>query len=206
MTKNCGVRPMRDWARCAAAFAAAAFLLTLAPFACGQIQKQDQNQDDDHAYGYSYMHISVGTQAITNFVRDQKYAGWLTVEGVMINLRTPSAHSAKEAAPNPNDTLEQKRTREGWKYFEQVRPSSRIGPGKLNFGSGDDGGFGPMIDAQKRGTVIPSVELALYTIDGGRYIGRFKVTGVRVLSLEDVQASACPMYDVTLSFRSIRKE
>lgn len=206
MRTGCDICLTRHLGRRAALFVAAALLLVLAPAARGQDQKQAQNPDDDHAYGYSYIQIGVDGHAITNFVHDQKYVGWLTVEGVMITLRAPSAHSAKEAAPNPNETLEQERFREGWRYLEQVAPSSRIGPGKLNFGSGDDGTFDPMIDAQKRARVIASAELALYATDGGRYLGRFKIRDIRVLSVEPIQASACPMDDITLSFRSITKE
>lgn len=199
-------RSMRGWVPRAALSAAAVSLLALVVTGTGQSQKQNQNQDDDQAYGISYMKISVGGHAITNFAEVKKYAGWLAVENVMITLQTPPAPTAEEAAPNPNETPEQEWAREGWEHLDQVAPPTRVGPGRLNFGSGDDGTFDPMIDAQKRGAVIPSAELALYATDGGRYLGRFKIRGIRVLSVEPIQASACPMDDITLSFRSITKE
>ena len=206
MTSNSDIRTVRNWMKRAALCAAASFLLALAPVARGQSQKQEERQDDDHAYGYSYMRISVAGHAITNFVREKKYAGWLTVENVMFTPQAPSADSTKEAESNPNETPEQVWAREGWKALDHFPPSSRNGPGRLNLGSGDDGTFDPMIDAQKRGAVIPSAELALYTIDGNHYLGRFKIRAIRVLSIEPIQASACPMDDITLSFQSITKE
>jgi hypothetical protein len=53
---------------------------------------------------------------------------------------------------------------------------------------------------------VPEAELDFYDLDTAKFVGKYEVRGIRVLSLENAAASACPMYDVTLSFRSIGKE
>ena len=53
---------------------------------------------------------------------------------------------------------------------------------------------------------MPQAELELYDEDKNVLIGRYKLTGIRILSLENVPASACAMSEVTLSFRAIEKE
>ena len=163
-----------------------------ASLAQNRMPPQPQPQNDPHAYGYSYLQISADGKAIQNFVHDRKYLGWLTVEVVMINRRPAEALPSKQALANPNETPEHWMLRTGWKYFEAVAQSSRIGPGRIEFGSGDDGGFEPLFAAMKRKEVIPSAELAFYAVDGGAYIGKYKISGIRVLSIDDVTASACP--------------
>lgn len=199
-------RKTRTLGRRVALLAAALAVALAGARAQKSVQPQPKN-DDPHAFGYSYVKISVGDKAITNFVHDEKYLGWLTVEGVTVKLPPEMAQSATQRGFSELDeSISLKAFAEGWRYLELVPHLKRMGPGRIEFGSGDDGGFGPMIEAQKRGALIPSAELVLNKMDGGRYIGRYKLAGIRVISLEDVQASACPMYDVTLSFRSMTRE
>lgn len=55
-------------------------------------------------------------------------------------------------------------------------------------------------------TIIPEADLVYYDLEKNVFIGKYKLKGIRVLSLEDFPASACAMYEITLSFHSISKE
>lgn len=154
--------------------------------------------------GYSYLHIVVKGQPVTNLVFDKKYLGWLRVDGVEVQGSASSALASKSAisstarAPSNADR--------GWKPLPTILQSNSLGPGNLRFGAGDDGRMAPLLTAQEKRTFVPEAEIDLYVEETSQFVGKFKIKGIRILSLRDVQASACPMYEVTLSFQSIVKE
>ena len=53
--------------------------------------------------------------------------------------------------------------------------------------------------------LIASAELDLYDRDSHALIGKYRIKGIHVLSLVDVQASACAMYVITMRFESVQK-
>lgn len=162
-------------------------------------------------YGYSYMHLVIGGQPVTNFVHDSKYQGWLQVEVVRATLAV-AIKKAAGAKPS-NDKVEKiQKAEEEWVPLPQILVSGRAGAGKLRFDANDEmindereSSLSPLIVVQKQKTVIDSAELDLYNEDGGAYIGKYRLKGIRVLSLEDVPASACAMSEVTISFKSAEK-
>ncbi|MGB0034194.1 MAG: hypothetical protein WBP79_01815 [Candidatus Acidiferrales bacterium] len=151
--------------------------------------------------GYSYLHIAVNGQTATNIVVNEKYNGWLGIEGVEA---APPAVAAKKSANAA--TKVRKDDESEWKEAAASLRAGKAGPGRLRFGAGDEGGFDPIVKAQKEKLLIPEADLDLYVFETNELVGKFKIRGIRVLSLEDVPASACPMYMVTLSFQSIAKE
>jgi hypothetical protein len=161
--------------------------------------------DEDTSIGYSYVRMSIDGHAISNFVHDAKYVGWLTVEGVEISRRgvlvKGSAGTASDGVYH-NDP----KTERNWADFPATLDSGRRGPGEIRFGAGDAGGFRPAFDAMKKGTLIREAELIFYNFETAKFVGKYKIKGIRVRALEDIQASACPMYEVTLRFQSIEKE
>ena len=162
-------------------------------------------------YGYSYMRIAVEGKSVTNFVHNSRYTGWLQVEAVRAGPALPVTHSAPETASGGagaagTPTKVEKVRSERWTTLPSLLRSRRGGAGELRFGAGDDGGLQPLFDAQKQRTNVPQAELELYDEDKNVLIGRYKLTGIRILSLENVPASACAMSEVTLSFRAIEKE
>ncbi len=173
----------------ASASAGAALSLVLAPI----------SQSHEQVYGYSYLLIEVTGHPIENFTVDPNYRGWLQIEAVRAMHTSSSVHSmAAVKTQNADDGR--------WKSLASILRAGKLGPGEIRFDAGDDGGFAPVLGAQKRKQVIQEAELALYAEDTDKLVGKFKIKGIRVLSLEDVPASACPMYEVTLSFRSIVTE
>jgi hypothetical protein len=140
--------------------------------------------------GYDYMQISVDGKTAGNFVRDTKYNGWMEIEAVTV--RRTIAGRAKPLYSK-------------WMDFPKLLQDGKSGPGQMEFGVGDEGGLEPLLDAQKRHLTIPQVELDHYTEIGNQFVGKFILHNVRILSLKDVPASACPMYEVRISFQSISK-
>jgi hypothetical protein len=180
-----------------------AFLSASGMFAARAGAQTGGQQEQTWEYGYSYLRLSIDGKNVSNFVHDPKYAGWLTVEDVEIANRVAGkpqyVESDKPSGEHPSGDPN------WWEFSVALKPG-RHGPGKMDFGSGDDGGFGPVIEAMKKKTAIPEAELDFYNIDHDTFIGKYKIKGIRVLSLDDVKASACPMYEVVLSFQSIEKE
>jgi hypothetical protein len=160
--------------------------------------------DQQGELGYSYLHLSIRGKQISNLVHNAQYAGWLTVEDVEIG-RQITGKPANDGLPI-KPSHDHPRGDPNWTEFSAALRSGRHGPGKLNFGAGDDGGFDPAFDALKRKTLIPEAALDFYDSDTAKFVGKYKIRRIRVLSLKDAAASACPMYDVTLSFQSIEKE
>jgi hypothetical protein len=146
-----------------------------------------------HEYGYSYLHIEIGGHPMTNFVHNAKYEGWLQVESV-------TAQDAASSHPSKQTDADQ------WTTVPPRLRAAKGGPGKLEFGAGDEGGLDPLLDAQKHHTLIDHAELDLYALDGGAFLGKFRFTGIHILSVEGIPASACPMYSITLSFRSFARK
>jgi len=140
--------------------------------------------------GYSYLRMDVNGHTISNFVPNEKYSrGWLEILGLEANT---------------NKTV--KADRDGWTELSALLRSGRSGPGKLRFAAGDSGGMAPLFDAIKQNFLVPQAELDFYTEDTGKFVGRFTIKKIHILSLQDIPASACGAYMITLSFQSIRKD
>jgi len=157
-------------------------------------QSLAQNPADD---GYSYIHIMIGDHVLTNLARNEEYqkGGWLAIESVLVKS-TGQTHGTG----GNTDGLPK-----GWGLLSAEMKSGHHGPGTLSFGVGDNGGLGPLLAAQKNGTIIPSADLDLFPDYGkGRtLIGKYLIKRIRIVAVEDVPASACGMYDVTVRFQSI---
>lgn len=158
------------------------------------LQSLAHNPADD---GHSYIHIMIGGHVLTNLVANEEYqkGGWLAVESVLVKS-TGQTHGA---GGNTH------RLPKGWGLLSAEMKSGHHGPGTLSFGVGDNGGLGPLLAAQKNGTIIPSADLDLFPDYGkGRaLIGKYLIKRIRIVAVEDVPASACGMYDVTVRFQSI---
>jgi hypothetical protein len=157
--------------------------------------------------GYSYLRMDVDGHTISNFVPSEKYSrGWLEVEIVEVERQSSANHSDAKTDPQPY-TLSAEKVGDGrWITLSSALRSGRIGPGKLRFGAGDSGGMEPLFDAKNHKSVIPQAELDFYAENTDKFVGRFKIKSIRILSLEDMPASACGAYVITLSFQSIAKE
>lgn len=160
-------------------------------------------QEEHWEYGYSYMQLSINGTRVSNFVHNPKYAGWLTVED--IEIANPLARKPKSVEANLPSHVHPSGDLNWWEFSVALKSGHR-GPGKMDFGSGDAGGFDPAIEAMKKKTLIPEANLDFYNIDHNSFVGKYKIKGIRVLSLDNANASACPMYDVELSFQSIDQE
>jgi len=158
-------------------------------------------------YGYSYLRMEVAGHPITNLVINEKYsAGWLEVLGVRVKLLSSNTHPKDQPKPAGETVSVAKADEDGWTTFPAVLRSGRSGPGKLSFGAGDSGGLDPLFEAQKHQSLIKQAELDFYTVETDKFVGRFKIKGIRILSLKDIPASACGAYEISLSFHSIVKE
>lgn len=162
----------------------------------GEFPRQSlaQNSAED---GHSYIRIMIGDHVLTNFVINEEYqkGGWLAVESVLVKS-TGQTHGAG----GNTDRLPK-----GWGLLSAEMKSGHHGPGTLSFGVGDNGGLTPLLAAQKNGTIIPSADLDLFPDYGkGRtLIGKYLIKRIRIVAVEDVPASACGMYEVTVRFQSI---
>jgi hypothetical protein len=158
-------------------------------------QSLAQNPDD----GHSYMHITIGDHVLTNFVENEEYqkGDWLSVEDVLVKS-TWQTHAAASAT---------RRLPKGWELLSAEMKSGHHSPGTLRFGVGDNGGLEPLLTAQRNGTIIPSADLDLFPDygEGGTRIGKYRIKGIRIVAVDDVPASACGMYDVTVRFQSIER-
>jgi hypothetical protein len=150
--------------------------------------------------GYSYMQFSVNGKHAQNVPRNPSYNGWMQIESVLARRRL--ATLKMDDSP-PNSPVEA--AYGSWSDFPKILQDGKSGPGQMEFGVGDEGGLDPLLDAQKRHLLIPQVELDHYAEIGNQFVGKFILRGVRVLSLKDALASACPMYEVRISFQSISK-
>jgi hypothetical protein len=165
--------------------------------ALGEFPRQSMAQDgaDD---GHSYIHILIGDHALTNLFGNGEYGkgGWLAVDSVLVK-KTGQTHDPSGRTP---DQLPK-----GWGPLSDEMKSGHHGPGTLSFGVGDNGGLSPLLAAQKNGTIIPSADLDLFPDygKGSTLIGKYLIKRIRIIAVEDVPASACGMFDVTVRFQSI---
>jgi len=177
---------------------AVVFVVLVVAATVGEFPRQSlaQNPADD---GHSYMHIMIGNHVLTNLVRNEEYqkGGWLAVESV--SLLVKSTGQTRGAGGNTD------RLPKGWELLSPEMKPGHHGPGTLSFGVGDNGGLEPLLAAQKNGTIIPSADLDLFPDYGkGRtLIGKYLIKRIRIVAVEDVPASACGMYVVTMRFQSI---
>ena len=155
--------------------------------------------------GHSYLRIVIAGHSMTNVVLDEKYAGWLAIEDVDAKSDAPVPNEEGHASSYDPSWHPNEKDGRPWTDFPAILRSGRAGSGRFSFGAGDSGGLDPLIDAQKRKSLIASAELDLYDRDSGALIGKYRIKGVHVLSLENVQASACAMYEITMRFQSVEK-
>ena len=164
--------------------------------AVGEFPRQSlaQNPADD---GHSYIRIMIGDHVLRNLVINGEYqkGSWLAIESVLVK----STGQTHDAGGNTD------RLPKGWGLLSAEMKSGHHGPGTLSFGVGDNGGLGPLLAAQKNGTIIPSADLDLFPDydEGHTRIGKYRIKGIRIVAAEDVRASACGMYDVKVRFQSI---
>jgi hypothetical protein len=175
---------------------AVVFVVVVVATAVDGFPRQSLAQDsaDD---GHSYTHITIGDHVLRNFVTNDQYqkGGWLAIELVLVK-NTGQTHAAGgNTAGLPK----------GWGLLSAEMKSGHHGPGTLSFGVGDNGGLDPLFAAQKNGTVIPSADLDLFPNygEGRTLIGKYLIKRIRIVAVEDVPASACGMYEVTVRFQSI---
>ncbi len=175
---------------------AVGFVVALVAVALGKFPPQSlaQNPDGD---GHSYLHIKIGDRLLTNFATNEEYrkAGWLGIESISVKSTTQTHGTGQYTDRFPK----------GWRLLSDELKSSHHGPGTLSFDVGDNGGLDPLLAAQKNGTIIPSAELDLFPDygQGSKLIGKYLIKRIRIVAVEDVPASACGMYDVTIRFQSI---
>ncbi|MGH9748148.1 MAG: hypothetical protein ACRD59_18785 [Candidatus Acidiferrales bacterium] len=144
--------------------------------------------------GHSYLHIEIAGHAVTNIVQQEKYGGWLQISYIRAKASQPPAAAGSSAPAKSN-----------WTSLSTILRTGRAGAGKIRFGVGDHGELVALVDAQKRGAKIATAQLDLYDENSGSFLGAYELKGIRVLSLEDVPASACAMYSITLSFESTER-
>jgi hypothetical protein len=154
---------------------------------------------------YSYLRIEIAGHPITNIAFNEKYRGWLQIEGVDAKSDAPVPNEKSHASPTDPSWHPNEKDGRPWTDFQGILQSGRAGSGRISFGAGDNGGLDPLIDAQNHKSLIASAELALYDSNSGAFIGKYRIKGIHVLSLEDVKASACAMYEITMSFQSVEK-
>jgi hypothetical protein len=155
--------------------------------------------------GHSYLRIKIGGYTITNYVENKRYTGWLQIEGVGAKSDAPFADEKSHVSPTDPSWHPNEKDRRPWTDYAAIVHSGRTGSGRFSFGAEDGGEMQSLIDAQKHKSLIASAELDLYDEESGAFIGKYRIRGIHVLSLEDVQASACAMYEITMSFRSVQK-
>jgi len=156
-------------------------------------QSLAQNQSGDE---HSYLRIVIGDRALTNLAQNEEHqkGGWLAIEPVLVKSTRPT--------PGVGGSTD---IPKGWRLLSEEMKSGHHGPGTLSFGVGDDGGLEPLLAAQKNSTIIPSADLDLF-LDNDKTrtrIGKYLIKRIRIVAVEDVPASACSMYYVTIRFQSI---
>jgi hypothetical protein len=151
--------------------------------------------------------MKIAGRQITNIVVDEKYGGWLGIMGVRAMLIQPSQNDGTSSRDAGADGagIATKKENAHWSKLPAIFRLSHVDAGQIRFGAGDDGGLNPLVDAQKKKSLIPSADLDLFDESSGKFVGKYRLKDIRVLSLEDVKASACAMYEITMSFRSAEK-
>ena len=153
----------------------------------------------------SYLRIEIAGRPMTNIVLNQKYFGWLAIEYVDAKSDAPVPNEKSHPASLDPSWHPNEKDGRPWTDFPAILRSGRASSGRFSFGAGDNGGLEPLIGAQKHKSLIASAELDLYDDDSGKLIGKYLIKGIHVLSVEDVQASACAVYEITMRFQSVQK-
>jgi hypothetical protein len=181
--------------------------ITLVAVASGVFATNTRAQE----IGYSYMRLEIGGHPVTNFVHNPKYQGWIQVEEVEAMPGT-AVKKANAARASGDRSKSAENVKPPWTALPKILVSGRAGAGEIRFGAGEtmtidkrEGSLDPLWDAQKQKTIIDSAELDLYDFETNKFVGKYRLKGIRVLSLEDIPASACAMYQVTMNFQSIEK-
>jgi hypothetical protein len=154
--------------------------------------------------GFSFLRIEIAGHNVTNTVWKEKYKGWLQIEAVEAGSDAPDARAGSGAAPSGSWQESDKDGRR-WTDFAVILHSGRAGAGRLSFGFDDPGALEPLREAQKHKSLIASAELDYYDMESGAFIGKYRLRGIRVLSLEHAPPSACPTYGLTMTFQSVEK-
>lgn len=154
---------------------------------------------------YSYLRIEIAGHPITNIPFDAKYPGWLQIEGVDAKSDAPVPDEKRHRSPTDPSWHPNEKDGRPWTTFQAILRSGRGSSGRFSFAAADNGLLEPLFDAQKHKSPIASAELDLYDDDSGKLIGKYLIKGIHVLSVEDVQASACAMYEITMRFQSVQK-
>jgi hypothetical protein len=149
----------------------------------------------------SYLRIEIAGHHVTSSPWKEKYKGWLQIEAVEASSDALNAKAGSGAAPSGSWEESGRR----WTVFAAILHSGRAGSGRLNFGIDDSATLGPLRDAQKHKSLIASAELDYYDENSGEFIGKYRLKGIRVLSLENAPPSACPEHELTISFQSVEK-
>jgi hypothetical protein len=151
--------------------------------------------------GFSHLRIEIAGHPVASLTWNEKYKGWLQIEGVVASSDARNAGAGSGASPRGSWMEDGRR----WTDFSSILNSGRAGAGRLSFGIDDTGSVKPLIDAQKHKSLIASAELDYYDGNSGTFIGKYRLKGIRVLSLETAPPSACPEYELTISFQSVEK-
>ena len=155
--------------------------------------------------GHSYLRLEISGRPMTNLVLDQKYQGWLAIEAVRATtIQSPGEVASKDGVPG-DKAQKTPRANDRWSSLPAILRSGHAHAGKIRFGAGDSGDLEPLLEAQKRRFLLASADLDLYDESSGAFVGKYQLKSIRVLSLEDVKASACAMYEITMSFQSAQK-
>jgi hypothetical protein len=144
---------------------AAEMLLAIAA-AFGSFAAPARAQSD----GHSFLRMEIAGRPITNLILNQKYAGWLQVEGVRAIV------ASREAVPG-DATHKTKTADDRWSNLSVISRSGHARAGKIRFGAGDDGGLEPLIDAQEHKSFLASADLDLYDESSGAFIGKYRLKG-----------------------------
>jgi hypothetical protein len=150
---------------------------------------------------YSYLRIEIAGHPVITMGWKEKYKGWLQIEDVEASSNALNAKAGSGAALSGSWEESGRR----WTVFAAILHSGRAGAGRLSFGIDDSADREPLRDAQKHKSLIASAELDYYDENSGTFIGKYRLKGIRVLSLENAPPPACPEYELTISFQSVEK-
>jgi hypothetical protein len=150
---------------------------------------------------FSYLRIEIAGHHVITMGWKEKYKGWLQIEDVEASSDALNAKAGSGSAPSGSWEESGRR----WTVFPAILHSGRSGAGRLSFGIDDSSDREPLRDAQKLNSLIASAELDYYDEKSGAFIGKYRLKGIRVISLENAPPSACPEYELTISFQSVEK-
>jgi hypothetical protein len=149
----------------------------------------------------SYLRIEIAGHQVASSPWKEKYEGWLQIEAVEASSDALNAKAGSGAGPSGSWEESGRR----WTVFPAILHSGRACSGRLSFGIDDSASLEPLREAQKHKSLIASAELDYYDENSGTFIGKYRVKGIRVFSLENATPGACPEYELTISFQSVEK-